>query len=201
MHCWGWTMRADSIFACCSHDNSKAEGPPGSSCRGGNGSTLFPSTGHQFTRHLHHLKPPHLHGGHVLKQTAGGKEEDQRSWVWNSGGRVGAAAEGKTETVCKCWPGRQFISEREGCAALALSGAAGIRAEGLSAADKLWQNLFASSSYNPAEGEPWQKRRVEFFLLILYLYLLFLCMTAVVGLLCSWSDPSEDNWRVWVAKN
>lgn len=74
--------------------------------------------------------------------------------------RVEAAAEGKMETVCKCWPGRQFISEREGCAALALSGAAGSRAEGLSAADKLWQNLVASSSHNPAEGEPWQKRRV-----------------------------------------
>lgn len=160
MHCWGWTVRADSIFACCSHDKSRAEGPPGSSCRGGNGSTLFPSTGHQYTYHLHHLKPPHLHGGHVLKQTAGGKEGDQQSWVWNSRGRVDAAVEGKMETVCKCWPGRQFISEREGCAALALSGAAGIRAEGLCAADKLWQNLFASSSHNPAEGEPWQKRRV-----------------------------------------
>lgn len=108
---------------------------------------------------------------------------------------------GKTETICKCWPGRQFISEREGCAALALSGAAGIRAEGLSAADKLWQNLFASSSHNPAEGEPWQKRRDDSFLWILCLYLLFLCMTAVVGLLCSWSDHSEDNWWVWAAKN
>lgn len=63
-----------------------------SSCRGGNGSTLFPSTGHQCLHHLHHLKPAHLHSGHVLKQTTG-KKGDQWRWDSNSGGRVDTAVE------------------------------------------------------------------------------------------------------------
>lgn len=95
MHCWGWMVIADSKFSCCWHDNSRSRAH--SSCRGENGSTLFPSTGHQCKHHLDHAKSAHLHGAHVYKQTAGEREWDRRSLDSNSGGSADAAAEGKTE--------------------------------------------------------------------------------------------------------
>lgn len=93
-------MIADSKFSCCWHDNSRSGAH--SSCRGGNGSTLFPSTGHQCKHHLDHVKPAHLHGAHVFKQTAGEREWDRRSLDSNSGGSADAAAEGKK--------GRRFVN-------------------------------------------------------------------------------------------
>lgn len=68
-------------------------------CSGEKGSTLFPSTGHQCKNHLDHVKPEHLHGVHVFKQTAGESEWDRRSSDSNSGASVGAAVEGKKEGV------------------------------------------------------------------------------------------------------
>lgn len=76
---WFWMVIADSKFSCCWHDNSRSGGHCGSRCRGENGSTLFPSTGHQCKHHLDHVKPAHLHGVHVFKQTAGEREWDPQS--------------------------------------------------------------------------------------------------------------------------
>lgn len=118
MHCWGWMMTGDSKFSCCWHDNSRSGGHCDSSCRGENGSTLFPSTGHQCKRHLEHVKPAHLHGAHVFKQTVGGRENGtNRDWIQTPENALTQLQRGGRKAVRKCCALRQFISKWGMCGA------------------------------------------------------------------------------------
>lgn len=93
-------MIADSKFSCCWHDNSRSGAH--SSCTGGNGSTLFPSTGHQCKHHLDHVKPAHLHGAHVFKQTAGRERMGPTEF--------GFKQRRKCRRSCRGKKGRRFVN-------------------------------------------------------------------------------------------